>query len=97
MQSPSIAITENEILKLVAPAINPINGGPDRKPRNPIVETAASATPGDMTFDLPAALYTSGTTEDTPKPTSRKPRIAVPRCGNNTAITRPVAVRMPLH
>lgn len=71
------AIKENETRKLVAPATNPISGGPNRKPINPIVETAARATPGDITFDLPAALYTRGITDETPTPTNKNPAIAV--------------------
>jgi hypothetical protein len=54
-----------------ASAINPISGGPIRNPRKPILETAASAIPGDSVSDLPASLYTNGTTEETPKPTSK--------------------------
>ncbi len=66
-----------ETRKLVTPATTPITGGPAKKPKNPIDETAASATPGDITFDFPAALYIKGTTEETPKPTKKKPNIDV--------------------
>lgn len=93
---PMNAIIKNEVRKLVAPATKPINGGPTRKPRKPIVETAASATPGDMVFDLPAALYTSGTTDETPNPTNKNPMIAVHNVGSATASNRPDAVSKPL-
>jgi len=75
--APIIAINRNEARKVAKPAIKPITGGPTRKPTKPTVDTAASATPADMVFDLPAALYTIGTTDDTPTPTSRNPAIAV--------------------
>ncbi len=67
------AITEKDNLRLETPAKIPINGGPMRKPKKLIVETAASAIPGDSVFDFPAALYTSGTIDDTPMPTSKNP------------------------
>jgi hypothetical protein len=76
-QVPINAININEALKVANPAINPIIGGPNKNPINPIVDTAASATPGAMVFDFPAALYTIGTTDETPAPTSKKPAIAV--------------------
>ena len=76
-QVPINAININDALKVAKPAINPIMGGPNKKPINPMVDTAAKATPGSMVFDLPAALYTIGTTDDTPAPTNRKPDIAV--------------------
>ena len=76
-QVPIKAINTNDALKVANPAIKPIIGGPNRNPMNPIVDTAANATPGAMVFDLPAALYTMGTTDDTPAPTNRKPAIAV--------------------
>ena len=75
MLNPIIAITTKEMRRLEIPAIIPINGGPIRKPKKPIVETAAMATPADITFDLPAVLYTNGTTDDTPNPTSKNPKI----------------------
>ena len=56
IDSPKTAITEKEVFKLVAPAISPIRGGPDKNPKKPIVDTAASATPGDIARDFPAAL-----------------------------------------
>ena len=58
-------------LKLKACATNPTNGGPIRNPINPIVETAVIAIPADMVFVFPAALYTSGTTDETPNPTNK--------------------------
>ena len=58
---------------------------------------AAGAIPADIRVDLPAALYTSGTTADVPKPTSRKPSSAVLSVGSSTAISKPVAVSSPLN
>ena len=71
--NPSTATIANEALKLRACAIKPIKGGPMKKPRKPIDDTDAMATPGGTDVDLPAKLYTMGTTDDTPKPTSIKP------------------------
>jgi len=93
---PITAIKRKEIRRLDKPAINPISGGPIKKPRKPIVDTAAMATPGDITVYLPAALYTSGTTEETPKPTRKNPINAGKRKGNKTEINKPVAVSSPL-
>lgn len=73
---PSTAINKNEKRKLANSAIKPITGGPIKKPRKLMVETAASAALGDIFLDLPAKPYTTGTTDDTPKPTSRNPVIA---------------------
>lgn len=71
------AITAKDNLRLEIPANMPISGGPKRKPKKLIVETEASAIPGDNIFDFPAALYTKGTMDETPTPTSKKPAIAV--------------------
>lgn len=71
------AINTKDALNVASPAINPIIGGPNRNPMNPIVDTAAKATPGAIVFDFPAALYTIGTTDDTPTPTNKNPAIAV--------------------
>ena len=73
--NPITAITTKEMRRLEIPAIIPIKGGPIRKPKKPIVDTAAIATPADITFDLPAELYINGTTDDTPNPTSKNPKI----------------------
>ena len=89
-------MARNEIRKLVASAINPMMGGPMRSPINPNEETAVNAVPGDSVFDFPAALYTMGTTDETPKPMKKKPMSAVVNCGINTATSNPVVVRMPL-
>jgi hypothetical protein len=75
--NPIAAMTTKDIRRLEMPAIIPINGGPIKKPKKPMVETAAIATPADITFDLPAALYTNGTMEETPKPTKKNPIMAV--------------------
>src|SRR5687767_11400010 len=62
---PMAAIRRNEIRRLDMPAIRPITGGPIRNPRKPMLVTAASAAPGESVFDLPASLYTRGTTAET--------------------------------
>ena len=94
--NPSTAINPSDTRKLVACATNPINGGPIKNPRYPIVDTAANATPGDNTFDRPAALYTNGTTDDTPAPTNRKPASAGSSHGKAIASNNPNAVIPPL-
>ena len=66
----------NDQRKLKAWAMKPIMGGPIRNPIKPILETVANATEGANFFEFPAALYTTGITEETPKPTSIKPRMA---------------------
>ena len=71
--SPSKAITAKDQRKLDNWAINPISGGPNKKPRKLMLETAARANPGDMVLDFPARPYTIGTTHDTPIPTKRQP------------------------
>nr|GFD25142.1 hypothetical protein [Tanacetum cinerariifolium] len=73
-----------------------MSGGPSKKPAKPTVETAASATPAGMVRERPAALYTSGTTDDTPSPTSIKPREAISKVGNATANVSPTVVSTPL-
>lgn len=91
------AIIKNEIRKLKMPATNPMIGGPAKKPRKPILETAAKAIPGDICFDLPASLYTNGTTEETPKPTIKKPIMEVIKPGKITAMSNPVVINDPLN
>ena len=49
-----IAITVKDQRKPAVCAINPIKGGPNKKPRKPTVESAASAAPGDIVVDFPA-------------------------------------------
>ena len=75
--NPRMAIKVNDQRKLIACAIKPINGGPIKKPRKPMVDTAAKAAPALIVVDLPARPYTIGTTEETPKPTRKKPAVAV--------------------
>ncbi len=67
---------KKEMRKLVAPAIKPIIGGPIRRPIIPMEETAAMATGGGSTLDLPAALKTKGTAGETPIPTNSNPIVA---------------------
>ncbi len=86
---------KNEILKLVSPAIKPINGGPIRSPIIPIEDTAAMATGGDKILNLPAALNTNGIAGETPIPTRNIPIIAGHTNGNKTAINKPAVVEMP--
>ena len=52
--NPRAAIRANESLKPANCAIKPIRGGPTRKPRNPMVETAAKALLADIVDDFPA-------------------------------------------
>ena len=61
-----------------------------------MVDTDARAIPGDNTFDLPAALYTKGTIDDTPMPTNKNPAVAVYKYGIKTAINKPVIIINPL-
>src|SRR3569833_1855529 len=93
---PSTAMMAKNKRRLTACAINPISGGPARKPINPMEDTAAIATPGGIVFDLPARPYTMGTTDDTPKPTNIKPTAAGYKYGNATAINKPVEMTTPL-
>ena len=96
MVNPIAAIIKKETLKLEIPATNPIKGGPMRKPKKPMVETAVIAIPTSSFFDFPAALYTSGTTDDTPKPTSEKPIMPAIKTGKAVAIINPIQIRQPL-
>jgi hypothetical protein len=89
-------IIKNEILRLDASAMNPINGGASKSPRKPSDETAVSAVPGAIVFDLPAALYTIGTTDDTPIPMRKNPIKAGNNCGNITESSKPAVVNAPL-
>lgn len=97
VHNPKQAITLKDTRRLAACAMKPIRGGPNKKPKKPIVDTAASATPGNMVLDLPAELYTSGTTDDTPIPTNKKPAVAGITVGNKTAVNNPTAMTNPLH
>ena len=94
--NPTNAITVKDQRRLNMPAIKPIIGGPIKKPRKPIVETAARAMPGCRVVDLPASPYTMGTTEDTPNPTNKNQAVASTRLGKITAINRPVKMSSPL-
>jgi len=96
VQNPSTAINVNDHRKLKACAIKPINGGPRRNPKKPIVETAVNATPADIFFDFPAELYTKGTTEETPMPTNKNPIVAGTIKGKATAVNKPAAITIPL-
>ena len=87
--NPSNAINAKDQRKLEACAIKPIIGGPIKKPKKLIEDTIASATPGSIFFDLPARLYTIGTTDDTPIPTNKKPIVAITIFGNKTASINP--------
>lgn len=94
--NPITAITAKDKRRLETPARMPISGGPIKKPRKLMADTDASAMPGDIFFDFPAALNTSGTIDETPMPTNENPAIAVYRCGNKTAISKPAIVSKPL-
>lgn len=75
--NPIRAITAKDKRKPDIPASTPTSGGPIRNPKKLMVDTDARAMPGDSIFDLPAALYTRGTIEDTPIPTNKNPKVAV--------------------
>ena len=62
----------NEYFKLVNSAMQPMKGGPIKKPKKPILETMVKAMLVGVFSLLPASLKTIGTTFDTPKPTSIK-------------------------
>ena len=96
VDNPIIAMTVNDHRKPAISAIKPMRGGPIKNPRNPMVDTAAKATPGDMVVDFPVALYTNGTTEDTPNPTKKKPIVAGISVGNTTATESPEQITIPL-
>ena len=53
-----------------------MNGGPARKPSEPIEETAAMPGPGGVSGWRPAALNISGTPFATPRPTRKSPASA---------------------
>ncbi len=76
MVKPNSDKTRKDILKLLQPAINPIMGGPNNKPKKPIVDTAAIANAGLACWVFPAALNTKGIMGDTPTPTSNIPKVA---------------------
>ena len=96
INNPRHAIKVKDHLKLAICAMLPMSGGPSKNPIKPMVETAARATPGFMVLDLPAALYISGITEDTPRPTIKKPMPAGMMYGKITDIISPVAINAPL-
>lgn len=54
VMSPNTAMRAKEWRRLDAWAMKPMTGGQSRKPRNPMVETTASATLGCMIWDFPA-------------------------------------------
>ncbi len=91
-----MAISAKDILNPNKPDIIPITGGPNKNPKKPMLETSDNAVPVLSVFDLPVSLYTKGTTEDTPKPTSKKPIIAVSNMGNKIAILKPIVIKNPL-
>ena len=95
-ERPINAIRKKETRRLKRPASNPITGGPNKNPRKPIVETVAKANPAESFVVFPAALKTIGITEQTPKPTNKKPAIAVGKYGKKTAINNPMAIKTPL-
>ena len=86
--NPATAISAKENFKLNNSAINPINGGPSKNPKNEIVDTKASATLGEYNLDRPAMLYESGIIEATPSPTNKNPKVEATIVGNITAITK---------
>ena len=94
--NPINAIMMKDMRRLDAPATMPIRGGPIKNPKKPMLDTAASATPGDISLDFPAVLYTSGTTEDTPSPTRKNPVMAGARYGNTNEMPSPVTISSPL-
>ena len=55
MPKPNIATPANDPRMPANCAMKPISGGPTRKPTKLIVDTAASASPGDIVYDYDAA------------------------------------------
>src|SRR3954469_10071259 len=96
LQKAKAPINANDHFKLEVCAIKPIVGGPNKKPKKPMVETAAIATPADIVLLFPATPYISGTIEETPKPTNRNPIVAGTSIGKRIAIARPVVMSRPL-
>lgn len=96
LQNANAAINAKDHFKLKVCAIKPMVGGPNKNPKNPIVDTAAIATPGDMVLLLPAIPYISGTIDETPKPTNKNPMVAGIKKGKKMAIAKPVVMSKPL-
>ena len=97
VQKPSSATIVNDHCRLDTWAMNPIIGGPIKKPRKLMVETAASANCGDIVLDFPAKAYTIGTTHETPTPTNKQPIIASLNTGNKIIVASPPAIKTPLN
>src|SRR6478609_3117585 len=73
-----------------------MTGGPNKKPKYPTVDTAAMAIPAAMVFDLPAKPYAIGTIDETPKPVSKNPIVAVYKFGKSIAVNKPSTIKQPL-
>ena len=69
---PKTPMMAKEYFKLVNSAINPISGGPSKKPKKLILVTTVKAIPVGTFSLFPATLKMIGTTFDTPNPTSMK-------------------------
>lgn len=72
IKTPKTPMMAKEYCRLVNSAINPINGGPIRKPKKLILDTMVSAIPVGTLGLFPAMLITVGITLETPKPTNIK-------------------------
>ena len=69
---PNTPIIANEYRKLVASAIKPMMGGPNKNPKKLMLETTVSAIPVGTFGLFPAIVTIVGITFETPKPTSIK-------------------------
>ncbi|MEO6915321.1 MAG: hypothetical protein ABI151_06355 [Chitinophagaceae bacterium] len=76
--------------------MKPTIGGTSKKPRYPIVETAAIAEPLVIPDDRPAILKTIGTTQDTPSPARMNPIHAGTNKGHRAASINPENISKPL-
>ncbi|BCJ35224.1 hypothetical protein Athai_27270 [Actinocatenispora thailandica] len=90
----STATTTNDTDSEEAPAIPPITAGAANPAPYEMVATPAIACPGWLVAE-PAAVKVSGTTTDTPTPSSANPRMPGAAWRDTATSTAPAAARMP--
>jgi hypothetical protein len=92
---PKIENSIKEYLRSNKSEINPIAGGPIKKPKKAIVDTSVRDILALTLLRFPVTPYTVGTLHEPPSPTIINPRVHTIKFTENTDRSRPDVIKIP--
>ena len=92
---PKIENSIKEYLRSKKTEINPIAGGPIKKPKKAIVDTSVRDILALTLLCFPVTPYTVGTLHEPPSPTIINARVHTIKFADNTDRSKPDAIKIP--